>query len=76
MFDHQSGICPICFKRLNKPGNHLGKMTAHVDHDHKTGRVRGLLCWACNKLRVGNNTVFTAKRMLDYLSADFDGREI
>jgi hypothetical protein len=33
--------CAICGKPL-KWGN------SHVDHDHKTGKLRGVLCMACN----------------------------
>ncbi len=39
------GCCWICGNRP-KPG----KRRLAVEHDHKTGRVRGLACWSCNKL--------------------------
>lgn len=46
VLDYQGGTCYICKKRLNKKG--LPLLLA-VDHDHTTGRVRGILCWTCNK---------------------------
>ncbi len=36
----QNGVCAVC-------GEHQGKHL-HVDHDHTTGNVRGLLCNDCN----------------------------
>jgi hypothetical protein len=38
LFAEQGGLCAIC---REAPAE-------HVDHDHKTGRVRGLLCFNCN----------------------------
>lgn len=46
MFNEQDGRCAVCAK----PGEILGKRstTLHVDHDHDTGQIRGLLCQDCN----------------------------
>ena len=42
MFANQNGVCKICQKTC-KSGKNLA-----VDHCHKTGKVRGLLCATCN----------------------------
>jgi len=76
MFEIQAGLCPICGNKLYKPGNLEGKRAANVDHDHKTKRVRGLVCNICNRLRIGINTADTAARLAPYLASDFDGRNI
>lgn len=47
MLGEQMGCCKGCgcSFRMSKP---LGADTCHIDHDHKTGKVRGLLCSNCN----------------------------
>jgi hypothetical protein len=45
MYDAQEGRCAIC----PEPLRFTGQSGAHIDHDHATGRVRGLLCAPCNK---------------------------
>ena len=42
MFGKQKGLCAIC------KTNHNGNRSFAVDHDHTTGKKRGLLCTACN----------------------------
>lgn len=42
MLELQKGLCLICRTKC-ATGNRLC-----VDHDHRTGKVRGLLCQACN----------------------------
>lgn len=57
----QGGGCAIC---------HATPKTRrlHVDHDHKTGRVRGLLCFGCNNRLVGKGaTAVKLRAAADYL---------
>ena len=42
LLEAQGHTCAICLDPLVR-GKHL-----HVDHDHETGEVRGLLCHGCN----------------------------
>ena len=44
IFAYQGECCVAC-GQLNKSGVRLS-----VDHDHKTGLIRGLLCHRCNRL--------------------------
>lgn len=44
MFNDQNGQCAICKRHQSE----LPK-TLSVDHDHNTGKVRGLLCDRCNR---------------------------
>lgn len=39
----QGGSCAICHKHQSELTKRL-----HVDHDHSTGKARGLLCEKCN----------------------------
>ena len=48
MLREQNNKCAICGKEIFLFGSSK-KLTAHVDHDHKTGKVRGLLCDKCNR---------------------------
>lgn len=45
MLDAQGGGCAIC-GGAQADGRDF---RLHVDHDHETGRVRGILCGSCNR---------------------------
>lgn len=44
--EEQNGLCAICKNPPSGKGPY-GKL--HVDHNHTTGEIRGLLCSPCNK---------------------------
>jgi len=61
MIERQGGLCAICRER--KP--------EHVDHDHLSGRVRGILCFGCNGGlgQFQDNTEWMA-RAIEYVKRD------
>lgn len=67
MLAYQGGVCAIC-------GRPPVKQALHVDHDHKTKKTRGLLCYNCNHRIVGRQrdpAVFrAAARYLERPPAD------
>ena len=44
LYREQGGICAVCGS--TNPGK--GRKYFSIDHDHKTDRIRGLLCNTCN----------------------------
>lgn len=46
MFAAQCGVCAICGEKQSKRNGRITRLA--VDHDHKTGKVRSLLCTRCN----------------------------
>ena len=63
MYEEQDGVCAVC----EKPGDGKWKKLC-VDHDHKTGKVRQLLCRNCNMVlgQVGDN-INLLEEMIKYL---------
>lgn len=47
LFEKQKGVCAIC-KKVELSENQYGVKRLCVDHNHATGKVRGLLCHKCN----------------------------
>ena len=59
----QDGVCAIC--RGGPVGN---KRYLGIDHDHETGKRRGLLCDKCNRALGGfNDDPDALRRAADYL---------
>ena len=66
------GGCWICRRKPKSK-------SLEVDHDHKTGQVRGLLCFHCNHRLLGGPLLEDARlheKAAAYLRSDFDGRTL
>lgn len=63
LLKRQAGCCAICHRRPRPD------ISLHVDHDHESGRVRGLLCFRCNNaLGDLGDTARMVGRAVDYLA--------
>lgn len=65
LFHQQGGVCSLCQKMDTESGKPL-----FVDHDHATGKVRGLLCSTCNfGLGYFKDDVSMLERAIEYLKS-------
>ena len=60
MLSKQNGVCAIC-------GRPPKTRRLDIDHDHKTGAIRGLLCVRCNRALPSWVTVAWLDKAADYL---------
>ena len=69
MFKKQNGVCDICGGKEQAVNLKTGKKRRFaVDHDHKTGKVRALLCTNCNNgLGRFNDDISLMKQAIKYL---------
>ena len=67
LLEEQNNRCAICNKHISELPQRLS-----VDHDHTTGRIRGLLCKPCN-LAIGNvfDDCKIAENMVKYLRGSY-----
>jgi Recombination endonuclease VII len=64
LVQRQGGVCPVC--RAVAP--------AHVDHDHVTGAVRGILCADCNSgMGQLRDDPWVVRRAIEYLTGGLSG---
>ena len=69
MFKSQDGKCKICGSKDHKG---RGKYF-HVDHNHETKKVRGLLCHPCNMLiAMGEEKIQIIKSAIKYLRKSYE----
>ena len=56
----QGGLCAVC-------GRSFEGKRAFLDHDQQRGRIRGFLCYFCNRFYVAKNSLASAEKVLSYL---------
>jgi len=63
LLEAQKGVCAICKKSYRDGGRNLS-----VDHNHISGKVRGLLCDSCNRaIGVFKDDILTLQNAIVYL---------
>jgi len=72
--ESQDNVCAIC----GGEGFLIGKKGHHeklaIDHNHETGKVRGLLCHNCNRaLGLFKDNIVNMKEAIAYLIRDGEG---
>jgi len=70
LLKNQNGVCAICGAH-NDISSKYGNLS--IDHNHKTGKVRGLLCRTCNSgLGQFKDNIELLEKAINYLGLEYD----
>lgn len=65
ILERQGGMCAVCGAPPTRG------ISLHVDHDHGTGEIRGLLCFRCNNgIGLYHESTDLLERAASYLNAE------
>ena len=65
LFNRQGRVCAICGAAVS------GKKDFHLDHDHVTGKIRGILCRHCNSiLGMAKDDIVILQKAITYLKKE------
>ncbi len=65
--EKQLECCALCGKHKSEFSYSL-----HQDHNHKSKRNRGIVCYFCNKFRIGRHDLASAEALYAYM-VEFEG---
>lgn len=72
LLQKQKGLCGCCGRSAT-----LFRQRLSVDHDHKTGEIRGLLCIFCNRYVIGryrrSDGTTILQKAIAYLTNEYPG---
>jgi hypothetical protein len=75
--EEQSNQCSICGIKLTKSVDRKSPIRACQDHDHKTDRLRDILCNRCNlMLGYADDNIDILEKAIAYLQRHADGSSI
>lgn len=61
-------VCPICLEKISFSFSNIHRRP-NIDHCHKTGKIRGVLCGYCNNiLGRAHDNIEVLQRAIDYLT--------
>ncbi len=76
MLAAQGGVCAICNQSETRRRPNGGQSHLSIDHSHKTGKVRALLCSKCNHMiGLALESPATLRAAADYLERHGEGKE-
>jgi hypothetical protein len=69
MLARQCGVCAFCGDSIERNAAPRAPLSGTIDHDHDTGKIRGIVHAQCNGHRIGINDLNSAHRLVTYFEA-------